>query len=104
MNQDLINLLSSASLYWDPITNKPFNINNIKINDEQNTIEITLNYCASSYTAQYTTLLQPLFNKYYANYKIQWQINIKAQEVSTRLPRISSIKNIIAIMSGKGGV
>ncbi|MFM2343419.1 MAG: hypothetical protein RLZZ210_27 [Pseudomonadota bacterium] len=87
--------------YLDPFTQKPFNIS---IDDSLYMIKLEFNYCASSKFAQYKELLQPLFDKYYPNYSIDWNINIKAQAVSNNVPRLENIKNIIAVVSGKGGV
>jgi ATP-binding protein involved in chromosome partitioning len=100
MKKDFLMLIQQPT-YYDPLTQKPFNL---VVDEANHSINITLNYCAKSKIPEYTQLLSPVCKQYYDNYQINWQIEIKAHATSNHIARIDKIKNIIAIVSGKGGV
>ncbi len=103
MNENLIFLQNELKQenYLDPTTKKPFNVS---VDNLSGILKIELHYCSASKLSAYKQILQPLLDKYYQGYSIDWCINIKAHSVSNNIPRLENIKNIIAVVSGKGGV
>ncbi len=99
------NFLTEAATeqYFDPLTNKFFKL---ELNESSQNINIILPYYAYSNIDKYISILQPLIKKYYpdANFTINLQFAISKHAISNYAPRLGNIKNIIAVMSGKGGV
>jgi len=92
---------TKQDIYFDPLTNKPFNFS---IDNEKQKINVILGYYAFSNINSYSKILQPLIDSYYQGFSLNFIFEIKAHNVSNNIPRLDNIKNIIAIVSGKGGV
>ncbi len=87
--------------YHDPLTKQAFNIS---IDDDLHIIKVILNYCAGNRLESYKNILCQILQVDYPNYTFDWKINIKPHMVKHGIERLSNIKNIIAVVSGKGGV
>jgi ATP-binding protein involved in chromosome partitioning len=89
------------SVYHDPLTKQAFNIS---IDNTLHMINVNLHYCAGNRLEYYKHILTQVLQTEYPNYTYDWKIQIKPHMVKHGIERVKGIKNIIAVISGKGGV